>query len=734
METGVAPGRPGRDRDRQVAGLPGARGPARHGAGPHGGRLHGHDRAAAPAHRARPAAAGRRAAPELLGRAPVFAILKGRRNYLCLHKVHGERADDPDDTLFDPRAASAIGPAGQAAARVGGGDRRPATGTSWCPAWTTGPGGRSRSARRECIGAQRCPFGSRVLRRARPRGGGRGRHRRDQPRAAGHRRDRELHRAARARRRGHRRGARSGRPGHPRGRAPSCPTPGSRRPPGGAASWSTRSWPAGCARRATALERDWPTSPAGRLDFLPETLGVSLATVRDAAAACAAAAARVRRRRAGHGPARGVAGGGRRAGRRVRARPRGCSRRSPPTSRPGRTSCGWTARRDDAAGRSRSGSRRWRWAGCSRSGCSAADGRADVGDADAGRLVRAAGPAVGPAAARRPTGSPDWSRRRRTGRSSGLAGVDRARRRLAVRPSAAAAILYVARHLPPPGRDGLPEAYLTELRELITAAGGRTLGPVLVDAGRPAGGRRAARAAAQAGFPLLCQGEDSTVAAGHQVRRRRADLPVRHPVAVAGRRRARPLAASSWSSTGSRSRARTTRSPRPASATVAARGGNGFMTVAAAQAALLLAQGAGPAAAHDRRQGRRRHPGPAAGHRPVRQLPARLAAAVLDHQRPGGRPRRPPPPGRLTLRFATASRISEHVVAGVRLGRERGALGRDRARAGRPGSPRTPGPARPGCSSRTARTPRPARGSAGRRGAGRRACRSARPSGAPRRR
>src|SRR5260370_19171973 len=36
------------------------------------------------------------------------------------------------------------------------------------------------------------------------------------------------------------------------------------------------------------------------------------------------------------------------------------------------------------------------------------------------------------------------------------------------------AILYVARHLPPPGRDQLPEAYLTELEELIDAAGGRT--------------------------------------------------------------------------------------------------------------------------------------------------------------------------------------------------------------------------------------------------------------------
>jgi ATP-dependent DNA helicase DinG len=69
------------------------------------------------------------------------------------------------------------------------------------------------------------------------------------------------------------------------------------------------------------------------------------------------------------------------------------------------------------------------------------------------------------------------------------------------------AILYVARHLPPPGRDGLSEAYLTELHELIEAAGGRTLGLF--------SSMRAARQAADAlrdkiGVPLLCQGEDST--------------------------------------------------------------------------------------------------------------------------------------------------------------------------------------------------------------------------------
>ncbi len=38
------------------------------------------------------------------------------------------------------------------------------------------------------------------------------------------------------------------------------------------------------------------------------------------------------------------------------------------------------------------------------------------------------------------------------------------------------AILYVARHLPAPGRDGLTQAHLDEITELVDAAGGRTLG------------------------------------------------------------------------------------------------------------------------------------------------------------------------------------------------------------------------------------------------------------------
>ena len=50
-------------------------------------------------------------------------------------------------------------------------------------------------------------------------------------------------------------------------------------------------------------------------------------------------------------------------------------------------------------------------------------------------------------------------------------------------------ILYVARHLPPPGRDGLTQRHLDEIAELVDAADGRTLGLF--------SSRRAAEAAAE---------------------------------------------------------------------------------------------------------------------------------------------------------------------------------------------------------------------------------------------
>lgn len=150
-------------------------------------------------------------------------------------------------------------------------------------------------------------------------------------------------------------------------------------------------------------------------------------------------------------------------------------------------------------------------------------------------------------------------------------------------------ILYVARHLPPPGRDGLPDSYIDELRELIEAAGGRTLGLF--------SSMRAARAAAAAlrqalPFPLLCQGEDAT---GQLVKQFAAD----EPTCLFG-------TLSLWQGVDVPGpslrlvvidRIPFPRPDDPLSSArtrvIEGRGGNGFMEVSAAHAALLLAQGSG---------------------------------------------------------------------------------------------------------------------------------------------
>ncbi|GAA2413283.1 ATP-dependent DNA helicase [Actinomadura vinacea] len=150
-------------------------------------------------------------------------------------------------------------------------------------------------------------------------------------------------------------------------------------------------------------------------------------------------------------------------------------------------------------------------------------------------------------------------------------------------------ILYVARHLPQPGRDGLQDAYLTEITELIEAAGGRALGLF--------SSMRAARQAADElkdhlTHPLLCQGEDSTSLLVKQFAEdertslfgtlslwQGVDVPGPSLQLVIMDRIPFPRPDDPVSS--ARSRA------------VAAGGGNGFMAVAATHAALLLAQGAG---------------------------------------------------------------------------------------------------------------------------------------------
>jgi ATP-dependent DNA helicase DinG len=152
-----------------------------------------------------------------------------------------------------------------------------------------------------------------------------------------------------------------------------------------------------------------------------------------------------------------------------------------------------------------------------------------------------------------------------------------------------AGILYTAAHLPPPGRDGLAPACIDELAELVTAAGGRTLGLF--------SSMRAAKQAAEAlrsrvEIPILCQGDDATGLLVQQFAQNEStclfgtlslwqgvDVPGRSLSLVVVDRIPFPRPDDPLSS--ARQRA------------VAARGGNGFLAVAATHAALLLAQGAG---------------------------------------------------------------------------------------------------------------------------------------------
>jgi ATP-dependent DNA helicase DinG len=153
------------------------------------------------------------------------------------------------------------------------------------------------------------------------------------------------------------------------------------------------------------------------------------------------------------------------------------------------------------------------------------------------------------------------------------------------------AIAYVAAHLPPPGRDGASDDSLDEIEQLVRAAGGRTLGLF--------SSMRAAQTAAEVmrarlgdDIPVLCQGEDQI---GTLVREFARDprtclfgtLTLWQGVDVPGSscqlviidripfpRPDDPLASA-------RSQA------------IARMGGNGFMAVSATHAALRLAQGAG---------------------------------------------------------------------------------------------------------------------------------------------
>ncbi len=94
-----------------------------------------------------------------LGREPVFAILKGRRNYLCLQRLRGGPADDAEVALFDPGTVSAVGRQVQRlhdwAAATKTGDRDELVPGVGDQAWR-----QVSVSARECLGVQRCPFGT----------------------------------------------------------------------------------------------------------------------------------------------------------------------------------------------------------------------------------------------------------------------------------------------------------------------------------------------------------------------------------------------------------------------------------------------------------------------------------------------------------------------------------------------------------------------------------------------
>lgn len=159
-------------------------------------------------------------------------------------------------------------------------------------------------------------------------------------------------------------------------------------------------------------------------------------------------------------------------------------------------------------------------------------------------------------------------------------------------------ILYIAADLPPPGREGMGEKGIAEIAGLIEAAGGRTLGLF--------SSRRAAVAAAEEmrtrlDVPILCQGDDQTPTlmaafAADPSTCLFGTLSLWQGVDVPG-------------PTCSLVLIDRIPFPRPDDPLMSARaeavsraGGNGFMSVSATHAALLLAQGSGRLirTAHDR--------------------------------------------------------------------------------------------------------------------------------------
>jgi ATP-dependent DNA helicase DinG len=531
----------------------------------------------------------------LLDREPVFAILKGRRNYLCLHRQKGGVADDPQDALFDPAAVfdstgGPTSPLGRQVMRL----------HEWADQTTTGdrdelvPGVPEAAWRQvsvsaqECIGAQRCPFGSRCFaEKARDAAG------RADIVVTNHALlaidatseidvlpDHEVVIIDEAHDLVDR--VTSATTGELSGPAVDTAARRAGRLTESAAMEGSATAVADRLREAAAaLAIDLGDAPAGRLDELSGTLAATLTSVQDAAGACLEAiqasaatededpqkmaAARVTlaslddlQRTA----SRILDAFGEEVAERAEVvwldRPFAEDTRRPPTLRVAPLEVGRVLRNRLFAQRT----------------VALTSATLALGGSFAPLAIQWGLPPQG-----------GWPSSDGSEEPTTWLGLDVG----SPFDHPRSGILYVARHLPPPGRDQLPEAYLTELEELIAAAGGRTLGLF--------SSMRAAKQAAGAlreriSQPLLCQGDDLTAQLVRQFAKDEptclfGTLSLWQGVDVPGNslqlvvidripfpRPDDPLASA-------RQRA------------VAAHGGNGFMTVAASHAALLLAQGAG---------------------------------------------------------------------------------------------------------------------------------------------
>ena len=514
----------------------------------------------------------------VLGREPQFAILKGRRNYLCLNRQRGGIADDDSDVLFDP--SDTVSPLGRQVKRL----------NEWAEETSTGdrdelvPGVSEAAWRQvsvtaqECIGAPRCQYGSQCFaERAREAAG------KAHVVVTNHALlaidatseidvlpehdvvivdeahdlvDRVTSAAA--------------------GELSGPALDGAARRAGRLLDSAEEKLGAveNLRQAATALGLDLDTTPEGRMDVLPDTLAATLSAVGESAGTCAEAVRAVQKTLDDDPPRQAA----------CRMALASLDDIGATAGRILETFGEQIAERGDVVWLDRPPSEDSRRAATLR-----------VAPLEVGGLLRTRlfgertvaltsatlvlGGSFAPLAIQwgLPAQGDDeelpW-----TGLDVGSP-FDHPR----------SGILYVARHLPAPGRDGLHEAYLTELAELIEAAGGRTLGLF--------SSMRAAHQAAEAlrdriGLPLLCQGDDVTAQLVKQFAAdeetclfgtlslwQGVDVPGRSLQLVVIDRIPFPRPDDPLSS--ARQRA------------VAAHGGNGFMTVAASQAALMLAQGAG---------------------------------------------------------------------------------------------------------------------------------------------